>query len=105
MEAKIHRDVFSLFYSVLANPGSKIHQVVKYLLTESSDNSRTWSMYVRHLSQMYGIADPLDMLNKVIPSKFSYKNEIKTKITAFHEKELRSKATSNSKMTYFNVST
>ena len=95
----------SLFYSVLANPDSKIHEIVKYLLSESSENSRTWSIYVRQLCQLYSIPDPLEMMNGALPSKSSFKELVKTKITVFHENELRSKASTNSKMKYFNVGT
>ena len=55
MEAKIHRDVFSLFFGVWINPQSKIFQIVKYLLETSSENSRTWAVHIRHLSQKYGL--------------------------------------------------
>ena len=51
MEARIHRDVFSIFYSILSNPGSKVYEVVKYLMEKSADNSRTWSKYVQNLVQ------------------------------------------------------
>ena len=30
-------------------------EVVKYLLSNSGDNSRTWVIHVRHLCHMYGI--------------------------------------------------
>ena len=30
IEGKIHRDVFSLFYSIWSNPDTKINQIVKY---------------------------------------------------------------------------
>ena len=58
MEAKIHRDLFSLFYSVWYNPDSKIYQIVKYLLENSPENSRTWAVHLRYLSSKYGLLDP-----------------------------------------------
>ena len=57
LEGKIHRDVFSLFFSVWSNPQTKIYQIVKYLLENSSENSRTWSVHIRYLSKKYGLAD------------------------------------------------
>ena len=89
MEANIHRDVFSLFYSVLANPQSKIHQVVKYLMEEAADNSRTWSKYVQNLAAKYDLPEPLVMFNDNPPSKEAFKTLVLTKITAFHENEQR----------------
>ena len=55
IEAKIHKDVFSMFYTVWRNPGMKIYDIIKYLLTNSSDDSRTWANLVRHISKQYGL--------------------------------------------------
>ena len=97
--------MFSLFHSILANPDSKIYEVVRYLLEESHENSRTWSIHIRHLAKLYGIADPLELMNGSIPTKSAFKELVKTKIVVFHEKELRAKAAANSKMKYLNIST
>ena len=67
-------------------------------------NSRTWAVNLRHLSKMYKLEDPLSSLQKTPPTKSSYKELILTKITSFHEKELKIKAEKNSKMKYMNVS-
>ena len=104
IEGRIHRDMFSLFYSVWCNPDTKIHQILKYLLATSPDNSRTWAINLRHLSKMYKLEDPLVSLQKAPPTKARYKELIITKIVSFHEKELKSKAHKNSLMKYFNVS-
>ena len=100
MEAKIHRDVFSLFFGVW----SKIFQIVKYLLETSSENSRTWAVHIRHLSQKYGLPDPLEYLRADPLVKSQYKENILTKISAYYEKSLRDNASNNSKMLYLNVS-
>ena len=104
IEAKIHRDMFSLFYSIWTNPSSKIFSIVKYLLETSSENSRSWSIQLRHISKMYNMDDPLTCLTKTPPSKSSYKEYILTKITAFHEHELRTESVDKDKMKYLNVS-
>ena len=44
IEAKLHRDVLSLLYYVWINPDTKIHEIIKYLLSSSSENSKTWSV-------------------------------------------------------------
>ena len=103
LEGRIHRDMFSLFYSVWCNPDTKIHQIVKYILTTSSENSRTWAINLRHISRMYQLEDPLSCLEKHPPPKSLYKEIINTKITSFHEKEMKLKAKSNSLMQYMNV--
>ena len=62
IEGKIHRDVFSLFFSIWSNPNTKIYEIVKCLLQMSTKNSRTWSIFLRNLSEMYGLEDPLTCL-------------------------------------------
>ena len=104
IEGKIHRDMFSIFYSVWANPNMKIFHIVKYLLENSPENSRTWSTRIRQLSLMYELEDPLECLRKDPPPKSVYKENVLIKITSFFEKQLRLKADSNWKMQYFNVS-
>ena len=89
IEAKIHKDIFSLFYSIWTNPNTKVYTVVKYLLSVSSDKSRTWSNFVRHLCKQYGLDDPLNWLNSEPPTKTSFKTNINSRIHAFHEHELR----------------
>ena len=104
IEAKIHKGIFSLFLSVWKNPDSKIYQIVKYLLENSLDNSRTWAVHVRYLSQKYGLDDPLECLKFDPPSKSVYKEHVQTKICAYYENYLRELAANNSQMTYLNVS-
>ena len=103
IEGKLHKDIFSLFYSVWSNPDSKVHKIVKYLLQSSSEHSRTWSNHIKYLSQMYGLEDPSSCLSRDPPDKISYKRHISHKIQSFHEKELRHAAETNSKMRFMNV--
>ena len=93
-----------MFYSVWANPDTKIYQVVKFLMENSCENSRTWAVYIKQLSEKYDLEDPIKCLRRDPPSKGQYKEHILTKITTFHEKQLRQKSLSNSCMQYMNVS-
>ena len=102
-EGKLHRYVFSLFYSVWVNPDSKIYEVVKYLMNNSCDNSRTWSVFLKQLAEKYSLDDPIKCLNKDPPSKSQFKECVITKITAFYENKLREHSASNSCMKYLNV--
>ena len=70
----------------------------------STENSRTWTIFLRQLCMMYGLADPLQCLKFDAPKKSIYKEEVLTKVTAFYEKELRINSATNSSMTYLNVS-
>ena len=103
MEGKIHRDVFSNFYSVWNNPDTKIHAIIKYLLTTSPENSRTWSVYLRQLCTRYGLEDPLVYLNQDPPSRAAWKELVHTKITAYFEHNLRAAAATNSRMGFLNT--
>ena len=104
IEGKIHRDSFSLFYSIWRNPDSKIYSIVKYLLETTKTNSRTWAAHIRYLSVKYDIPDPLQCLNSDPPPKSYYKEFIHTKISAYFEKYMRDKASQSSCMQYLNVS-
>ena len=103
IQAKIHKDAFSLFYSVWRNPDSKIYEIVKHILKTSPDNIRTWAVHIRHLCSQYGLEDPLQYLSRDPPSRESWKELIMTKIACYHENHLRSMARTNSLMTFFNV--
>ena len=101
--ARLHRDIFSLFYNIWINPESQIFKLTKYLLENCPPNSHTWARHIKNLSNMYEIEDPFKLISKTPPSKAEYKNYIHTKITVYHEKKLRAAANSNSKMSYLNV--
>ena len=60
-------------------------------------------MNLRHITQMYGLEDPLLCLEREAPTKSDYKDTVMSKITAFHEHELRMKAGENEYMKYLNV--
>ena len=103
IEGKIHKDIFSLFQT--QNPDTKIYSIVKHLLENNCENSRTWSTHLRFLCSVYGLEDPLLSLQKDPPTKSQFKELINTRITAHFERELRKSASENSLMQYFNVST
>ena len=63
------------------------------------------TIYLRQLSKLYGLTDPLDCLKMDPPDKAEYKELVLTKISAFHEKKLRIMADSNSSMKFLNVAT
>ena len=89
IEGKIHMDIFSLFFSVWRNPDSKIYEIVKYIVKNSSENSRTWIIHLKYLCEKYGLEDPFSCLIKDPPSKSSYKEMVATKIAAYHENMLQ----------------
>ena len=50
--AKVHMDVFSLFYNIWINPQTEIFKLVQYLLKYSNEKSHTWCRYIRKLACM-----------------------------------------------------
>ena len=102
--AKVHRDVFGLFYNVWINPQTKVYDIVKYLLENAPNNSNTWSTHLKNLAKMYDIEDPLLMITGHPPPKDNFKRYICAKITSYCEKTLRNAAQTNSKMEFLNVS-
>ena len=104
VEAIIHRDILSLFYSVWINPQSKIYTIIKYLLTNITSKSKTWTNFLRHICKQYGIEDPHILISRDPPTKLTFKADTEARIRSFHEHELRNKAQFNKKLKYFNVS-
>ena len=104
LEAWLHLDMFALFWSIWSNPQSTMFCIAKHLLTMSENNSRTWCIHIRHLCKKYGMTDPLVLMQEKAWSKHAWKSYTTNKVTAFHEKTLREDASTNSKMSFLNVS-
>ena len=54
---------------------------------------------------MYDLPDPLSLMQQPAMNKSAWKILVKTRVTVYHENELRSLALANSKLEYFNVQT
>ena len=77
---------------------------MRYILKMSNNSSVTWSIHVRLLCLLYSLPDPLHLLeNEPVWPKEKWKNLTKTKVTIYHEINLRRKAKENSKMDFLNV--
>ena len=64
----------------------------------------SWSAHLRNICIKYSLPDPLQLLSSgIVWKKTDWSILIKTKITVYHEKELRQLAQNNSKMEYLNV--
>ena len=71
IEAHLHIDLLMFFHNILVNSGTKLNQVMHYILMMSDDRSTTWSVHVRLLCKQYGLPDPLTMLQKTVYPKRS----------------------------------
>ena len=103
-EGLIHINTLNLFHNIWSNPDLTVNNMVAYILKMCKGNSTTWSNHVQLICQKYGLPSPLSLLLSGPPcSKSSWSCLIKTRITVWHEEELRRKSVSNSKMQYLNV--
>ena len=64
MEGKIHCDMFAIFFGVWSNPDTKKYQIVKYILSHSTENITTWAINFRHICRMYNLEDALSYLTR-----------------------------------------
>ena len=69
IEAVLHIDLLKLFFNILENLGTKLYQIVRYILCMAKDNSTTWSNHVRLLCKQYSLPDPLTLFEGVQYSK------------------------------------
>ena len=105
LEATLHLDILTLFWSIWSNPQTKIYDIMKYLLMMSGPSSVTWSAHIRILFKIYNLPDPLSLLGGALWSKDRWKTTIKTAVTTHTETVLRKKVENNSKLGFLNVKT
>ena len=104
VEALLHIRTLSLLQNIWSNPSSTVYSMVEYILKMCSSNSTTWSNHVQLLCLKYGLPSPLTLLqNSFAMTKPTWNATVKTKVTIWHEKELRRISAGNSKMQYLNV--
>ena len=105
IQGTIHLDTLSLFWCIWANPQTKIHEIVKYLLMMTDSSSVTWTAHVRILFKMYNLPDPLKLFSGTVWTKETWKSLTKTAVTLYYERIWRKKASLNSKLQFLNVQT
>ena len=104
VEAVLHLDVLSLFYNIWCNSTAVAFSILKYILQMGEDNSLTWAIHVKKIFALYDLPDPLALLSQPPWTKDSWKSHYTVKVRSYHERILRAKASTNSKMCWFNVS-
>ena len=104
VEAVIHINTLTIFHNLWSNPSTTAFGLVKYILMMCDASSTTWSNHLQLICLKYGLPSPLSLLQTSPPwSKQSWACLVKTRVTNWHEANLRTKALSNSKMKYLNV--
>ena len=103
IEAALHLDLLTLFWCIWANPQTKVHDIVKYLLKMSTNKSVTWAAHLRIICQIYHLPDPLTLMCGPLWSKERWKCLVRSKIITHTERKWREKAANNSKLKFLNV--
>ena len=103
-EAILHINTLTIFHNIWSNKDTTVYKMVLYILKMCNNSSTTWSNHLQLLCIKYGLPSPLSLLLKESPwSKESWNCLVKTRVTIWHEKDLREKSLNNSKMKYLNV--
>ena len=103
IEGLLHIRTLCLFYNIWSNPGLTIFTMTSYILKMCEGNSTTWCNHVNLLCQKYGLPSPLSLLHSTPMSKQSWITLVKTRVITWHERDMRTKSETNSKMKYLNV--
>ena len=69
----------------------------------AEDKSTTWSFHIHLICKIYGLPDPLALLQQPTMSKSAWKTLVTNRVTVYHEAQLRSKAMRNLNLEYFKV--
>ena len=105
IEVKLHLDVLNLFWNIWSNPHTMTFKVLQYLLIMAKDNSATWAAHIRLIFQLYSLPCPITLLASTLWTKKRWKSHIEAAVLSYHEAYWRSKAATNCKLRFFNVTT
>ena len=103
VEGLLHIRTLGLFHNIWTNPGCTVHSMLLYILKMCNSNSTTWANHVQLICIKYSLPPPLSLLQTPAWPKEEWNTLVKTRVTAWHERNLRSLAINNSKMKFLNV--
>ena len=104
VEATLHINTLSALHNIWSNPDTTVFKIVSYILKMCKSSSTTLSNHIQLLCQKYDLPSPLSLLQTSPPwPKEHWNCLVRTRVTIWHETDLRRKALSNSKMKYLNV--
>ena len=98
--ALLHLKQLTLFGMISRLPQNILPRIAKYVLTTSSDSSKSWFFHIRALSQQYQLPHPLLLLQNPL-TKTTFKKIIKSKVQDYWENSLRHSASTLSSLAYF----
>ena len=80
-----------------------LEYILIFTLFSSKSNSVTLIVHVRIITNMYGLPNPLSLLEGDLWPKETWKQLCQVKVWAYHENILRIKAVSNYKLNFLNI--
>ena len=98
--ATLHIKQLTLFSMITRLPHNILHKIAKYILTTSSDSSKSWFFHIRSLTFQYGLPHPLVLLENP-QSKYSFKKLVSSKVMDFWEQKLRLSSIPLKSLRYF----
>ena len=99
-EATLHLKQLTLFGMICRLPENILHRIAKEALILSDDKDKSWFGQIRSICFMYGLPNPLSLLN-VPPPKENFRKILKLKIADFWQSKLRSEARKLKSLKYF----
>ena len=99
-EATLHLKQLTLFGMICRLPENILHRIAQEALILSDDKDKSWFGQIRSICYMYGLPNPLSLLN-VPPPKEDFRKILKLKIADFWQSKLRSEARKLKSLKYF----
>ena len=100
-EAILHARQLTLLSMICRLPGDPLHAHALYVLSCSPPSAKSWFQQVRDICLLYSLPHPLELLQHP-PTKFSFKNLVKRKVTQYWENLLRTETLHLSSLIFFN---
>ena len=92
-QAVLHLRQFSLFSMIcrLQDGGSVLANLARHMLATAKPSAKSWFTQIQNLCLQYSLPHPITFLDKP-PTKVSFKNLVKSRVTNYWEQKLRAEA-------------
>ena len=100
VKAVLHSRQLSLFAMICHLPDDPLNKHGKYILTNASPSAKSWFQQVRDSCSLYGLPDPLQLLNNP-PPKEQFKSEAKQSIVEYWHEHFTAETRKLKSLKYF----
>ncbi|VDI81281.1 Hypothetical predicted protein [Mytilus galloprovincialis] len=102
IEAEIHKRHLSLLYSILSCDNSKIKDVMIRQIATNYDNKKSFFSRILNILEMYDLPS-INYLQKNLPKRDIWKEEIKKKVNQYWNAQLKSEARNKTSLKNMNI--